>query len=81
MERLPISGEKILNSASYFLDLAKTPRDLSFDIGNSSNVDILLINLTDENNVHFEIADNSNLHIALFAKNSAQPHQRQRQEP
>ena len=70
MERLPISGEKILNNGSYFLDLAKTPRDLSFDVGNSSNVDVLLINLNDENNVHFEVADNSYLHIALFAKNS-----------
>ena len=68
MERLPISGEKILNNGSYILDLANTPRQVSFDIGNSLNVDVLLLNLNDTNNIHFEVADNSYLHIALFAK-------------
>ena len=68
MERLPISGEKILDNGSYLLDLSKVSSQETISVNVSQNVDILLINLSNDLDIHFEVADNSYLHLAFFGK-------------
>ena len=72
MERLPISGEKILKSGSYFLDLAKTSGPLSIGIENNANVDVLLLNLKNADDLHFDVPDYAFLNVSMLCKESAQ---------
>ena len=72
MERLPISGEKILKSGSYFLDLAKTSNPFSVSVENNADVDVLLLNLKAEDDIHFDVQDYSKLHLALLCNNPAE---------
>ena len=71
MERLPISGEKILKSGSYFLDLAKGNGSFDYSLDKETNVDVLLINLKSLDDIHFEVPDSSYLHLGILAKNEA----------
>ena len=71
MGRLPISGEKILKSGSYFLDLAKIDNPLNVVVESNANVDVLLLNLKADDDIHFDVQDSSLLHLALLCNNPA----------
>ncbi len=71
MERLPVSGEKILNSGSYFLDLRKVSKPFRLDISENATVDLLLVNLNSEDDIHFEVKDSTLLHLGIICEKPA----------
>ena len=57
------------STGSFVFDLATANDEVLIRIDNSSNVDLLLLNLKDGNNIQFEIADNVYLNVATLGKN------------
>ena len=56
-------------SGSFVFDLATANDEVLIRIDNSSNVDLLLLNLKEGNNIQFEVADNVYLNVATLGKN------------
>ena len=62
-----VIGEN-LTSKSFVIDCDKLPEQFSVVLSYNVRADILIINIKDNNDIHFEIEDYSSLHLAMLAK-------------
>ena len=75
MERLPLTGK---NEDILVLDNALSERFvidgqnvIKVKTNERSRTDLLILNLKDNSDLHFEVSDNSYLHVSVLAKNNA----------
>ena len=69
MERLPIFNGKIEKDGCYLLNCDSIQQPSSFALNSNGNFDILLVNLHDANDIHFDVDDETVLHLSCLCQN------------
>ena len=69
MERLPILNKKIEKDGLYLLNCSSINEPSSFVLNQNGNFDILIVNLSDKNEIHFDIEDGAFLHLSCLSRN------------
>lgn len=69
MERLSILSSKIEIDGFYIIDCQKLDKPSSFEVENNINIDVLLLNLKESSDIHFDVKDNSIFRLSCLGKN------------